>query len=81
MAKKPAKNSDSTKPSTRAKRVKAADTVLPEAEPVVASASAEPSYDEIRDRAYQIFRKGINLSDPVADWFQAEKELKAELRH
>jgi hypothetical protein len=40
--------------------------------------AALPSPEQIRDRAYQIFRSGVNPSDPVADWFQAERELKAD---
>ncbi|HXV62211.1 MAG TPA: DUF2934 domain-containing protein [Vicinamibacteria bacterium] len=35
--------------------------------------------DQIRQRAYKIFREGRNPSDPTADWFQAEHELRAEL--
>lgn len=35
--------------------------------------------EQIRQRAYKIFREGRNPSDPTADWFQAERELRDEL--
>jgi Protein of unknown function (DUF2934) len=78
MAKKPENKTEIKKP--RAKRVKAAKAAAPEAETPVATTAAGPSSEEIRDRAYQIFRTGVNQSDPVADWFQAERELKAGSR-
>ncbi len=77
MAKKPVKTTDAKKSSPRAQRIKAADLAAPEVERPIVTA-VEPSLDEIRDRAYQIFRMGVNQSDPVADWFQAERELKTE---
>jgi hypothetical protein len=36
-----------------------------------------PTSEQIRARAYEIFRSGANR-DPVADWFQAEQELRAK---
>jgi hypothetical protein len=42
--------------------------------------AAARSLEQIRDRASQIFRTGANPSDPVADWFQAERELRGEAR-
>lgn len=40
----------------------------------------EPTHREVRDRAYYIYlaRGGTN-GDPVADWLQAERELRKEL--
>jgi hypothetical protein len=40
----------------------------------------EPNKREIRERAYYIYlaRGGVN-GDPVSDWLQAERELRAEL--
>jgi hypothetical protein len=78
MAKNTEKKTEPRKP--RAKRIKAAEAPAPEPKPILAESAAEPTVDEIRDRAYQIFRAGVNQSDPVADWFQAERELKAETR-
>jgi len=68
MSKKANKKTAPKKTSPRAKRSK-----TPEA-------AAVPSLDQIRDRAYQIFRTGVNPSDPAADWFQAESELKGDAR-
>jgi hypothetical protein len=41
--------------------------------------SASPTHEEIRARAYELFlaRKG-HPGDPVADWLQAEAELRRE---
>jgi hypothetical protein len=37
----------------------------------------EPTTDEIRKRAYEIYMaRGCALGDPVADWLQAERELR-----
>ena len=66
MSKKATKKTEPKKASTRAKR---GDVKQP---------AASPSPEQIRDRAYQIFRSGANPSDPVADWFQAERELKTD---
>ena len=68
MSKKAAKKTEPKKASPRAKRG------------IVKEAAAPPSPEQIRDRAYQIFRTGVNPSDPVADWFQAERELKGDAR-
>ena len=78
MAKNTEKKTEPRKP--RAKRIKAAEAAAPELKTTIAKPAAEPTVDEIRDRAYKIFRTGVNQSDPVADWFQAERELKAEVR-
>ena len=68
MSKKTTKKTEPRKTSPRSKRSK-----TPEA-------AAAPSLDQIRDRAYQIFRTGVNPSNPAADWFQAESELKGDAR-
>ena len=34
----------------------------------------------VRERAYEISLARKGPADPVADWFQAEQELKTELR-
>lgn len=39
------------------------------------------SQERIRERAYEIYRAGRNPSDPTADWYQAERELRTELGH
>ena len=67
MSKKSIKKTETKKASPRAKRSKATE-------------AAAPSLDQIRDQAYQIFRTGVNPSDPAADWFQAERELKGDAR-
>jgi hypothetical protein len=66
MSKKVTKKTEPKKTTSRAKRVETREL------------AASPSPEQIRDRAYQIFRSGVNPSDPVADWFQAERELKAD---
>ena len=76
MAKNTEKKTEPRKP--RAKRIKSAEAAAPEPATTIAKPASEPTVDEIRDRAYQIFRTGVNHSDPVADWFQAERELKTE---
>ena len=78
MSKKAIKKNEPKNASPRAKRSKAAEA--PEIPNETLNAAAVPSLDEIRDRAYQIFRKGVNPRDPVADWFQAEKELRGDAR-
>ncbi len=42
---------------------------------------AQPTKDDIRQRAYEIYlaRSG-RPGDPVADWLQAERELRSQLR-
>jgi hypothetical protein len=78
MAKKNEMKTETKRP--RVKRVKAAETAPAQVETPAATLAAEPTFDEIRDRAYQIFCTGVNQRDPVADWFQAERELRAETR-
>lgn len=50
-----------------------------EVKPIEApEARTTPSDDEIRERAYQIYlERGGAPGDPVADWTQAERELRA----
>lgn len=38
-----------------------------------------PSEALVRERAYEISLARTGPADPVADWFQAEQELKTEL--
>jgi hypothetical protein len=81
MSKKATKKSEPRKTSTRARRSRAAEAASPAETPnEIAVAEAAPSLEQIRDRAYQIFRTGANPRDPVADWFQAERELKGDAR-
>lgn len=41
--------------------------------------TAEPTQDEIRRRAYELFEaRGGQPGDPVADWLQAERDLRRE---
>ena len=79
MSKKTTKKTEPKKPSPRAKRTNAAEAAAPEVTKEIVRAAAAPSLEKIRDRAYQIFRKGVNPSDPAADWFQAERELKDDV--
>jgi hypothetical protein len=69
-------NSEPKKPSTRRKKN---DAEMPAPE-IEAAGTPEPSIEQIRDRAYEIFRSGVNPGNPVADWFQAERELRGDLR-
>lgn len=80
MAKKRTPKSESQKPATRAKRGKAEEAKTSEPSPTIATQTTSPSLDQIRERAYRIFRAGVNPSDPAADWFQAERELSGEAR-
>ena len=80
MSKKAVKRTEPKKASPRAKRSKATEAAAPEIWNEIANAAAAPSPEQIRDRAYQIFRTGVNPSDPVADWFQAERELEGDAR-
>lgn len=87
MAKKVTKRTETSKAAPRAKQSRAKAESSAEV-PVAASASgtapakpeasttASPTEEQIRARAYEIFRKGVNPSDPVADWVQAERELR-----
>jgi hypothetical protein len=79
MSKKATKKTEPRKTSPPARRNEAE-----EASPEITSESVKvrraPSLEQIRDRAYQIFRTGANPRDPVADWLQAERELSGEPR-
>jgi len=75
MSKKTTQKPESRKASPRAKRAKATEAAPRESSNEIGNAAA-PTVEQIRDRAYQIFRNGMNPRDPVADWFQAERELK-----
>ena len=45
----------------------------------VVAASSEPTYEAVQARAYQIFlARGDHPGTAPDDWFQAERELKAE---
>ena len=46
------------------------------ASPAAAESRIEPNLDAIRKRAYEIYSSGRNQGDPVADWSQAERELR-----
>ncbi len=67
MSKKATKKTEPKKASPREKRSNATE-------------AAAPTLEQIRDRAYQIFRTGVNPSNPTADWFQAERELRSDAR-
>ncbi len=80
MSKKTVKKTEPKKASPRAKRSKATEAAAPEVTNEIVVAAPVPSLEQIRDRAYQIFRAGVNPTDPVADWFQAERELRGDAR-
>ena len=43
--------------------------------------SVEPSETEIRERAYVIYLARMGApGDPAADWYQAQRELRAQQR-
>jgi Protein of unknown function (DUF2934) len=81
MSKKVTKKTETTNGAPRTKpsraRTKAA---APEASTTraarEASEASSPTEEQIRARAYELFRIGANPRDPVADWFQAEQELR-----
>ena len=75
MSKEMTKKTDtkSKAPRKRTSRAKKAEAPV-----VLAAESAELTDAQIRQRAYEIYRRGQNPSDPTADWFQAEQELRAE---
>jgi hypothetical protein len=75
MPRKSTNSAEPKKPSTRRKK---SDAEAPTPENLTAGTS-EPSVDQIRDRAYEIFCSGVNPGNPVADWFQAERELRGGL--
>jgi hypothetical protein len=80
MAKKATKKSERKSGSPRAKRPQIEAAGAPEEARGISEAPASPSLEQIRDRAYEIFRSGANPRDPLADWFQAERELGREAR-
>jgi hypothetical protein len=80
MSKKAVKKSEPKKTSPRAKRGKRAEAAPSDTPNEIVVAETAPSLEQIRDRAYQIFRAGVNPRDPVADWFQAERELRGDAR-
>jgi hypothetical protein len=77
MPRKAAKKTEPGKNPARTKRTRPTEPTSPA---VPSEAKAAPSLEQIRDRAYQIFRRGVNPRDPVADWLQAERELSGDPR-
>ena len=90
MPKKVTKSTDTKKAAPRARKSRATSnapvpTPLDQSSTQVQTMTAAaisgratitPTEDQIRAKAYEIFRRGLNPSDPVADWFQAEQELR-----
>jgi hypothetical protein len=75
MSKKMAKKTATKKaaPRKRTSSAKKSDR------PVELGAAAPALSDaQIRERAYEIYRRGLNPSDPTADWLQAVQELNSE---
>jgi Protein of unknown function (DUF2934) len=82
MGKKVTKTTETKKAAPRARQSRAkTKAAVPTDATAVASREASslpsPTEEQIRARAYELFRRGANPSDPVADWFQAEQELRA----
>ena len=82
MAKKVTK-----KPATKKKKKKkkATTTRKPrrttaKAKPATPAVTPTITDEQIRLRAFEIYRAGWNPSNPNADWYQAERELQAEIR-
>jgi hypothetical protein len=80
----PRKTNKTTEPKQRAPRAKKTSkngsldaATATAAEPTSTTPPASPTSEQVRARAYEIFRSGANR-DPVADWFQAEQELRAK---
>jgi hypothetical protein len=75
MAKKVIKKKASTKKKATTKK----RTTAKKASKTVVTAAVTPSVtdDQIRIRAYEIYRSGQNPANPDADWHQAELELRA----
>jgi hypothetical protein len=80
----PSKTSKTTEPKQRAPRAKKTSkngdldaAAAAVAGPAATALPTSPTPEQIRARAYEIFRTGTNR-DPVADWFQAEQELRAK---
>ncbi len=76
MAKKVTKTTEAKKAAPRAKQSRAKTKATIGAAAREASDLPSPTEEQIRARAYEVFRRGANPSDPVADWFQAEQELR-----
>jgi Protein of unknown function (DUF2934) len=82
MPKKVTKTTETKKAAPRARQSRArskASAVSAETTAITArevSSVPSPTEEQIRARAYELFRRGANPSDPVADWFQAEQELR-----
>jgi hypothetical protein len=80
MSKKATKKTEPKNAARRSRKSSTQENASAEAPREAAPAAASPSLEQIRERAYEIFRSGKNPSDPIADWFQAERELKGEAR-
>lgn len=76
MPKKTTKKPATKKKTAARKTARKRAAAKPRAE--VKTNGTELTETQIRERAYAIFRAGRNPSDPVADWLQAERELRAE---
>jgi hypothetical protein len=77
MPRKTSRNTEPKKRAPRAKKNAVQDGAAAGAAPAAIDEQASPTLEQIRARAYEIFRTGAN-HDPVADWFQAERELGAK---
>jgi hypothetical protein len=80
MARRTTATSPSTSaatPRTSRSRASTAATAAPAATARVPAPRREPTVDEIRRRAYEIYldRRGVGGS-PESDWLQAERELR-----
>lgn len=73
----PKKVTKKTETKNAAPRRRPAKATAVESGPSAASTKTVTEV-EIRARAYEIYRRGENPSDPTADWFQAEQELRSE---
>ncbi len=71
MSKEMAKKTATKKAAPRKRAAKPKKTEAPVNAPQLTDA-------QIRARAYEIYRRGANPSDPTADWLQAVQELRAE---
>lgn len=70
MAKKVTKKKTTAKKATTRKKTTSKKT---------AKAAPALTDEQIRMRAFEIYRSGRNPSNPEADWFQAEEELKTQI--
>jgi hypothetical protein len=75
MSKEMTKKTTTKKAAPRKRTSRAKKT---EAPVELSADSRELTDSEIRQRAYEIYRRGQNPSDPTADWFQAVQELRSE---